>query len=147
MASHQTEQNGGRAPNYASLLTRGHSGEGTRPGWGTDSGCWLLPATQTGEQRLWVICREEACVRELWATCQPTQCHGMPWWVGIAGLPPTTPSRNGWQGKPTGPPVVSCNSLWIRRAGWWESDECTKPWGWRQGSLLQLEQQKVGCPG
>ena len=26
--------------------------------------------------------------RELWATCQPTPCHGMPWQAGKVGPPP-----------------------------------------------------------
>lgn len=87
-----TRRDGGRAPNYASLLTRGHGGEGTAAAWGTDRGCWLLPITETGEQRSRATCWEGAQARELRPTCQP-----LPWWVGIAGRAP--PARLGKGGR------------------------------------------------
>lgn len=119
---------------------RGHGREGAGAGWGTDRGCQLFPDTQNREERLQVIHWEGAHAQELWATC-----HGDATVCGHCWSAPTTTSGRRWRGGPTGTLVVRC-SPWTGRAGWWcEPDRCTKLQGWAQGSLLQVEQRKVGC--
>lgn len=112
-----TRRDGGRAPNYASLLTRGHGGEGTAAAWGTDRGCWLLPITETGGAEVTSNLLGRSPSARASAHLPAPAMVGGHRWSGPAGT-----SGKGWQEKPAGTPVASC-SLWRGRAGaWWEND-------------------------
>lgn len=112
-----TRRDGGRAPNYTSLLTRGHGGEG-------NAGYRLLPVTQT---RAAEVAGNLQTRSPSAGALGPPAARG-----GWASLVCPSPEK-GRQEKPAGSPVVSCR-LWVRRFGvWWENGRCTKPWGGSRG--------------
>lgn len=118
-----TRQDGGKAPNYSSLLMRRHSGEGSEAGHRTASRCRLLPVAQNGEQRSWVICWEGANA----SPPHDMGCHGG-WALLVC---PTTTLGKGGREDPQGP------QLFLAASGWGELCVC--------GSLTTAPSHGGGC--
>lgn len=113
-----TRQDGGRAPNYTSLLTRGHDGEGSgkRGVCTAAASSFPLPKMGSGGHR-WSAGKGLVWCK-LSATCQSSGMQPPPWH-------PIS------EGGPSGHPVGPCSATDGQS---WDSDGCTKP----QGSACEI---------